>query len=145
MNKAKLLLPLLLGSALPAMAQAPANPPVSDPYARGYTAPHSPEAPSVNAVQGPVTDALNEQVLTRNDEAMTSNDAQKAQYDKDMADYRAKVEANARQNVRDAARYANQQRAYADAMFAWRLQTRACERGHVKACRAPTPDPADYY
>ena len=137
MNKA-LLLPLLLGAALPALAQAPANPPVSDPYARGYTAPHSPAAPAVNAVQGPVTDALNEQVVNL-------NDAQKAQYDKDMADYRAKIEANARQNMRDQARFENQQRAYADAMFAWRLQTRACERGHVKACRAPTPDPADYY
>src|SRR5665213_2518360 len=105
MNTAKLLLPLLLGAALPAMAQAPANPPVSDPYARGYTAPHSPDAPTVNAVQGPVTDALNEQVANL-------NDAQKAQYDKDMADYRAKVEANARQNMRDDARYANQQRDY---------------------------------
>jgi outer membrane murein-binding lipoprotein Lpp len=138
MNKAKLLLPLLLGAALPALAQTPANPPVSNPYARGYTAPHSPEAPAVNAVQGPVTDALNTQVVTL-------NEAQKAQYDKDMADYRAKVEANARQATRDQARFDNQQRAYADAMFAWRLQTRACERGHVKACRAPTPDPADYY
>jgi outer membrane murein-binding lipoprotein Lpp len=138
MNKAKLLLPLLLGAALPALAQTPANPPVSDAYARGYTAPHSPDAPAVNAVQGPVTDALNSQVVSL-------NDAQKAQYDKDMADYRAKVEANARQNVRDQARFDNQQRAYADAMFAWRLQTRACERGHVRACRAPTPDPADYY
>jgi hypothetical protein len=138
MNKAKLLLPLLLGAALPAMAQAPASPPVSDPYARGYTAPHSPAAPVVNAVEGPVTDALNDQVVNL-------NDAQKAQYDKDMADYRAKVEANARQTARDEARYANQQRAYADAMFAWRLQTRACERGHVRACRAPTPGPADFY
>ena len=138
MNKAKLFLPLLLGAALPVFAQPPANPPVTDPVARGYTAPHSPAAPAVNAVQGPVTDALNEQVVAL-------NDAQKAQYDKDMAEYRAKVEANARQSSRDDARYANQQRAYADAMFAWRLQTRACERGHVKACRAPTPDPADFY
>jgi hypothetical protein len=145
MNKAKLLLPLLLGAALPALAQTPANPPVSDPYARGYTAPHSPDAPAVNAVQGPVTDALNSQGATQSGAQVALNDAQKAQYDKDMSDYRAKVEANARQNMRDQAHFDNQQRAYADAMFAWRLQTRACERGHVKACRAPTPDPADYY
>ena len=138
MNKAKLLLPLLLGAALPAVAETPADPPVSDPYARGYSAPHSPAAPAVNAVEGPVTDSLNSQVATM-------DGVQKAQYDKDMADYRNKVEANARQSMRDEARYRNQQRAYADAMFAWRLQTRACERGHVRACRAPTPDPADFY
>lgn len=142
MNKAKLLLPLLLGAALPAFAQAPANPPVSDPYARGYTAPHSPAAPAVNAVEGPVTDSLNKQVANQ---TANMDSAQKAQYDKDMAEYRAKVEANARQSVRDQVRFENQQRAYADAMFAWRLQTRACERGHVRACRAPTPDPADFY
>ncbi len=138
MNKAKLLLPLMLGVALPALAETPANPPVSDPYARGYTAPHSPAAPAVNAVEGPVTDSLNSQVAT-------TDAGQKAQYDKDMADYRSKVEANAQQSMRDDARYRNQQRAFADAMFAWRLQTRACERGHVRACRAPTPDPADFY
>src|ERR1700733_12903668 len=89
MNKAKLLLPLLLGAALPALAQTPANPPVSDPYARGYTAPHSPAAPTVNAVEGPVTDALNNQVANQ---TANIDSAQKVQYDKDMADYRAKVE-----------------------------------------------------
>ena len=138
MNKETYLLPLMLGAALPALAQPADNPPVSDPYARGYTAPHSPAAPTVNAVEGPVTDSLNSQVATM-------NDTQKAQYDKDMALYRAAVAANARQTMRDQRRYDNQQRAYADAMFAWRLQTAACERGHLRACRAPTPDPADFY
>ena len=138
MNKAICLLPIMLGTALPALAQSADNPPVSDPYARGYTAPHSPAAPAVNAIEGPVTDSLNSQVAAM-------SDTQKAQYDKDMAAYRAAVERNARQAMHDQRRYDNQQRAYADAMFAWRLQTAACERGHVRACRAPTPDPADFY
>ena len=89
-----------------------------------------------------MTDSLNSQVAIQ---TANLSEAQKAQYDADMAAYRAKVEANARQSMRDQVRYENQQRAYADAMFAWRLQTRACERGHVRACRAPTPDPADFY
>ena len=138
MNKAIFLIPLMLGAGLPALAQTADSPTVSDLYARGYTAPHSPAAPAVNAVEGPVTDSLNSQVAA-------TSDTQKAQYDKDMAAYRAAVAANARQRMRDQARYDNQQRAYADAMFAWRLQTAACERGHVRACRAPTPDPADFY
>lgn len=138
MNKAFYLLPLMLGAALPALAQSSDEPPVGDPYARGYTAPHSPAAPAVNAVEGPVTDSLNGQVAAM-------SDSQKAQYDRDMAAYRAAVERNARQTERDQRRYDNQQRAYADAMFAWRLQTAACARGHVRACRAPTPDPADFY
>ena len=99
-------------------------------------------APAVNAVEGPVTDSLNSQVANQ---TANMDAAQKAQYDSDMAAYRAKVEANARQSMRDEARYRNQQRAYADAMFAWRLQTAACARGHLRACRAPTPDPADFY
>jgi hypothetical protein len=138
MNRATYLLPLIFGVAVSASAQPGTSPPVSDPYARGYTAPHSPAAPTVNAVEGPITDSLNSQMIA-------GDSALQAQYDRDMAAYRAAVAANARKTMRDQIRYENQQRAYADAMFAWWLQTNACERGHVRACRAPTPDPADFY
>ncbi len=62
-----------------------------------------------------------------------------------MAAYREAVRANRRDAMRDQSRYDHQQRAYADAMAAWRMQTEACNRGRLKACKLPTPNPADYY
>lgn len=71
-------------------------------------------------------------------------DAQ-AQYQADMTAYRAALARRDRRADADEAHYAHQQRAYADAMRDWRTQDRACRRGSSRACRAPAPDPADYW
>lgn len=42
-------------------------------------------------------------------------------------------------------RYARQQRAYANAMAAWRRQVTACNHGNRRACRAHSPRVADFY
>jgi hypothetical protein len=67
-----------------------------------------------------------------------------AQYDADMA---AWLDAMRRRDNRIAAndaRYDNQRRAYADAMYVWRMQVRDCEHGYRFACNRPTPNPADF-
>ena len=69
------------------------------------------------------------------------NGANQAQYQADLASYDAQLAAHGRQ----ASRYARQRRAYADAMAAWRIQVDACQRGHQAACKAPAPDPANFY
>ncbi|MEP6786170.1 MAG: hypothetical protein ABI898_10565 [Sphingomonadales bacterium] len=73
------------------------------------------------------------------------NAEQKEQYAKDMTSYREALRAQNRAEVADAIRYERQQRAYANAMYDWRLQANACKRGNTRACNAPTPNPADYY
>jgi len=68
-----------------------------------------------------------------------------AQYADDMASYRRQAQARRQIIAHDQRRYDHQQRAYADAMRAWRIQADACKRGHPRACHAPTPDPADFW
>lgn len=75
----------------------------------------------------------------------STDPASEANYQRDMAAYRALVTARKVAVASDAVRYARQQRAYADAMQAWRVQVDQCQRGNSKACKAPTPDPADFY
>ena len=132
--------PLLAQSATPlkdarTAAEAQAQ------YNQGYSGPRSPDATGAN----PGTTRLNTAVAVGTTGQLEGNAEAQAQYANDMAAYRKAVETNARQSAGDQVRYDNQQRAYADAMVAWRMQVRACERGKVRACRAPTPDPADFY
>ena len=93
----------------------------------------------------PATTSLNTNVAVGTSAQLEGNAEAQSQYANDMAAYRKSITAAGNATIRDQARYDNQQRAYADAMFAWRMQVKACDRGHVKACKAPTPDPADYY
>ncbi len=67
-----------------------------------------------------------------------------AVYEEDMENWRAEVRAINRANTYSADLYARQQRAYADAMRAWRIQVDDCRRGIGAACRAPTPRPGDF-
>lgn len=67
-----------------------------------------------------------------------------AVYEEDMENWRAEVRATNRANNYSADLYARQQRAYADAMRAWRIQVADCRRGITAACRAPTPRPGDF-
>jgi hypothetical protein len=76
--------------------------------------------------------------------AVTMNADQQAQYEKDMAAYRDALSAQQHAKFADERRYDRQQRAYAQAVFDWRLQVEACHRGNNRACNAPTPNPADY-
>jgi hypothetical protein len=69
------------------------------------------------------------------------NGAAQAQYSADLASYDAQLAAHGR----EASHYARQRRAYADAMAAWRIQADACQRGRQAACKAPAPDPANFY
>lgn len=78
------------------------------------------------------------------DQSMMNADGQ-AQYAQDMDAYRRSLRQHNRGVIRDQVRYDHQQRAYADAMSAWRQQVRACHHGNNRACRAPTPNPANYY
>ncbi|AYJ86803.1 hypothetical protein D3Y57_13625 [Sphingomonas paeninsulae] len=73
------------------------------------------------------------------------NAADQARYDEDRAAYIAARRARHHEAAVDAQIYDRQQRAYADAMYAWRIQVADCKRGHQAACKAPTPDPANFW
>lgn len=70
--------------------------------------------------------------------------ADQAAYDADMEVWRAEVRATERANRYSAEVAARQERAYADAMRAWRVQVADCRRGITAACHAPTPRPGDF-
>jgi hypothetical protein len=67
-----------------------------------------------------------------------------AQYNADMAAWLDAMRTRDSRIAANASQYDRQQRAYADAMYVWRMQVRDCERGFEFACNRPTPNPADY-
>jgi hypothetical protein len=67
-----------------------------------------------------------------------------AQYNSDMTSWLSAMRSRDAKMVANAAQYERQQRAYADAMYVWRMQVRDCERGFTFACNRPTPNPADF-
>ncbi len=132
-------------SAQSTVQPAPALPPTQKlPADRGYDK-ETPRTQAVNAVEAPVTADLNRQVGRIDNDAAAINAAQQEAYTADMARYRSKVEATNNVIRNDAVRYDRQQRAYADAMTAWRVQAQACQKGKRAACNAPAPDPAAFY
>lgn len=143
-----LLLTPALFIAAPALAQttspseSPDAPRTPLPYDRGY------DKPSAR------TDAINESsradVAAANNDVAAASAAQpagvdQARYEADLVEYRAALAGRDRAIAVDAAVVAKQERAYADAMTAWRIQVADCRRGITAACRAPTPRPADFY
>ena len=120
---------LALGITLPALAQA-------------YDPNSSQPAPSG---PNPGTVAANAQVAATVDAAAAMNAEGQAQYDADRAAYLAALAQHDRAVDRTDARYARQQRAYADAMAVWRWQVQRCKQGHQRACDLPTPDPSAFY
>lgn len=72
------------------------------------------------------------------------NAEQRDQYARDMAAYSDALRAQHRTEMADVRQYERQQRAYAGAMFDWRIQVEACRHGSTRACTAATPNPADY-
>jgi hypothetical protein len=135
----------------PALAQTDpqSGRPVAEEAARGYVGVPSPAEPAVDAQEKPVTQTLNNAVAANsaatNSATMAASDAAEAQYDSDRAIYMdALIKHDAAVNRTDA-RYDRQQRAYAHAMAAWRIQVDACKRGNHRACDLPSPNPADFY
>lgn len=132
-------------AAVPAVAQVPnPDPSPEAPVDRGYDK-VTPKSEAVDAQEAPVTRALNNSA----DQAATVNaiggEIDQQQYRDDLAAYHDAVMANRADAMKDDARFGRQQRAYADAMAQWRAQTTACNKGKLKACKLPTPNPADYY
>jgi hypothetical protein len=133
-----------MGVAATALAQtttAPAAPAQTVAPAK-ETDTNSPDVAAAN--QDVAAQAAARQTAVADASAEVQADAQ-AQYAADIAAYDAAVRANHRTEVRDARIYNHQQRAYADAMAAWRHQVYACKHGNNRACKAPTPDPANFW
>ncbi len=108
--------------------------------------PAQPVMPSpVDAREEAATDALNQKIQQNAiaNEAMSAD--RQRQYDMDRAAFRAAAEVRREKIISDSVVYERQQRAFADAMAAWRAQVRACNQGDRMACNKPTPMPAEYY
>lgn len=89
--------------------------------------------------------AANREALAKSAQSGAVVAGEQARYAADLANYRAALLANQRTISRDAAIEARQERAYALAMADWRAQVDACDRGKSRACKAPAPNPADYW
>ena len=142
---ARKLIPALLFLATAAGAQVPNPDPAPEAAQdRGYDV-QTPKHDAIDAQEAPVTQSLNAKAGQAAAVNEIAGEVDQAQYQTDMEAYHADVMAHAAATMRDEARYGRQQRAYADAMAQWRAQTDACNRGKLKACKLPTPNPADYY
>jgi hypothetical protein len=142
---------LALLLAAPAMAQQsqdPATPRAPLPTDRGYDK-DQPRTDAINAPNRAELDATNRaanQAAQARDAANTGVTASaQAAYDYDMANYLNALRVHDAVAAGNEAQYRAKQRAYADAMRAWRVQVYDCNRGIIDACRAPTPDPAAFY
>lgn len=128
----------------PAWAQnAPASEDPGTPHTpleqdRGYDKP-SPRTDAINAPNQAERVRLNANVAALTEEQREGYRVE------DIAAYEAAVRAHDETLMRDEARYRRQQMAYADAMWAWRVQVHDCRRGSRVACEAPAPRPADFY
>ena len=101
-------------------------------------------ATAADAQEQPVTQSMNQAGAASAATANAENDAQRHQYDLDRAAFRAEVATRKAKILDDQIAYERQQAAYADAMAAWRIQSDACKAGSTRACKAPTPVPADF-
>jgi hypothetical protein len=152
----------LLALAAPVMAQtaAPTSPPTQPgskddpgtpraplPVDRGYDKPQA-RTEAINAPNRPdvarANVAANSGTSGSSVNAAAINADLQAQYSADMASWLESMRARDTAIAANAAQYDRQQRAYADAMYVWRMQVRDCQRGYQFACNRPTPNPADY-
>ena len=130
----------------PATQPATTPPPGPDEVQRGYANPAMPNQDAVNAETQGGTASLNAGVTSNLQDQQAINAANEAIYQanaaNDQARYDQTLQEHDRAVRRSDAHYRHQQRAYADAMSAWRLQVRDCLAGHKMACNMPPPDPA---
>jgi hypothetical protein len=129
----------LLGSA--AVATAQTAPPAHAPSGSEKDV-NSPDVAAANQDVAAQAAAREGAVAEVNAETQASADAQ---YTADLAAYRDALRAHHREVRRDARIADRQERAYADAMRDWRRQVYACKHGSSRACKAPSPNPADYW
>jgi hypothetical protein len=108
-------------------------------------------APRTNAIAAgtaPGVAAANNEaaakVAARDQAQAAASNADQAQHDADMRAYDAARRARRQVLRHDQAYYDREQSAYAAAMADWREQVAACNRGHTRACNAPSPRPGDY-
>jgi hypothetical protein len=144
-------LPLFLAAALvvgaPALAQtAPAPNPADQPstplpYDPGHDS-NTPRSNAIAAETAPGVASANDAVAAQVQARGPATDT--PEYRQDVAAYRAAMRARRQTIAVDAAVQAQREGAYAAAMADWRAQVAACERGHSRACKLPTPDPAMY-
>ncbi|MDB5702021.1 MAG: hypothetical protein JWL66_2220 [Sphingomonadales bacterium] len=87
----------------------------------------------------------NNAAAAQSDHQTKMNANEQARYAEDRAAYLTALRSHNREAAMDAHIYDRQQRAYADAMYAWRVQVEDCRRGIRAACNAPTPDPANFW
>jgi hypothetical protein len=152
----KRLILLALACAAPVMAQqqsqdpaAPRTPLQDD---RGYDkaqartdAINAPNRPELDATNRAANNAAVARDAANMNATASANASAQAAYDYDMQNYVAALRAHDAVAAGNEAQYRAKQRAYADAMHAWRVQVYDCNRGVIVACRAPTPDPAAFY
>lgn len=140
--------PVLLACAVAAGAQTP---PAADPgqprtpleQDRGYDKP-SARTDAINAPNQAERAAANAEVAKRPPSRTEMNPEAQAQYDADMTAYLAALRTRRQIAAADERLHERQQRAYADAMYVWRLQVADCRTGRQEACKAPAPNPADF-
>ncbi len=128
----------------PGSVNDPGTPRTPLPADRGYDKPQ----PRTEAINAPNRDDVAAANMNANAATTGAGSARSAEaqivYDADMAAWMAAMEARGEKIAADRSTYLQQQRAYADAMEAWRRQTAACQAGATAACKLPTPNPADY-
>ncbi len=108
--------------------------------------PTAPSASDTSSARADAIDAAND--VTAKQAAAQSqlmNHDSLARYAQDMANFRDALRVQHRTAVTDKLLYDHQQRAYADAMTAWRNLVADCNNGKRSACTAPTPDPANFW
>lgn len=133
--------PILIGAALiaaPVVAQTTPTPPTStEQRDDAVAAETAPEVAAANRQVGAVASFDNGAVTA-------VNAANEARYQADVRRYRAAMRARRHTIAADAALQSDRERAYAMAMADWRDQVAACKRGRTRACRMPSPNPANY-
>ena len=134
--------PFLIGAALiaaPALSQT-APTPAPTPATQADDAIAAQTAPEVAAANRQVG-----AVAKFDTGAVTAvNAANEARYQADVRRYRAAMRARRHAIAADAALQVDRERAYAMAMADWRDQVAACKRGRSRACKMPSPNPANY-
>jgi hypothetical protein len=132
--------PILIGAALiaaPVVAQTTAPAPATSPAADAAATETAPEVAAANRQVGAMASFDNGAVTA-------VNAANAARYQADVRRYRQAMRARRQTIAADAALQADRERAYAMAMADWRDQVAACKRGRTRACRMPSPNPANY-
>ena len=129
----------------PGTKEDPGTPRAPLPTDRGYDKPQV-RTEAINAPNRGEVAAANSMTSgssTGNAAAAISADLQ-GQYNADMAAWVDAMRSRDAKIAANASQYDRQQRAYADAMYVWRMQVRDCEHGYQFACNRPTPNPADF-